>query len=694
MSRHPPASGGYTMVEMMVSLLILGVVVAGATGGWVYMVRGERLNSVQSELDMDVRKSMEQMKRDLRLSALDKMVFYPPGSGPYTAISFPMARDDNNDGLIEMTAGGSNILWDTTVIYHVWTGTPTRLLKTIFDPRDNTLTDAKRAEQLGSVAAKGNGKSTYGSANANTYQIFENLFTLKLWPKSSSFDGYNTVLDPSDPVSFGSILLTNGMHTFKFTVTGKNPASGGYYVGIDTLTVSPCGSEREAEAQLPATSQAGATAAIAYPAGGWSANSQLFFPATGTGATFTLTMENDRWEETNFKGRSTPSDRIAVVYDDSLKDYVVRLEGNEVTWTADGQTGDIAPRQDYLNGLAGCAVRMPIRGRYLLQNGGTMRVSGQAPAFLFCASDYGNIHIKKAYIAEAANHSNQTMNAAAAGTPLYFSTWPQFGSYSRAEVDIPYGNYWYASPTVPFSVDANKTYLVTLLIDLDDGNAPQWRETHSGSMGSWMIMATNNPTASDAQAADWSAKPVVGTNILCALWKIYTYYPTNGVFTSKIFDTKMSMPPYLNIKWNAEKPTGTTLLMKVRTGAQEDMSDAPDWATVSAMTTSPADLNPGNKRYIQFQSLFTPDNSGNYTPKLKDVTIRWTGETKIVDIGAVMAQGPNYGVVDLTVDGVAPTKGIRIDLSIFESIQNWSSSTSKYVVSSATAEVEPRNTGK
>ena len=142
---------GYSAVEMVIALAITTLVVASATSGWLYCVRGERMNSTQTELDIAVRNSMENLKHDLRLSSLDKMFFYPPGPGPYPAISFPMAADTNNDGLVEMDATGTNILWASTVIYHVWTGTPNELRKTVFYPRDNTLTPAQCQAQLGSV---------------------------------------------------------------------------------------------------------------------------------------------------------------------------------------------------------------------------------------------------------------------------------------------------------------------------------------------------------------------------------------------------------------------------------------------------------------------------------------------------------------------------------------------------------------
>ena len=59
---------GFTAVEMLVSTAIFSMAMAMAIGGWLYVFRGERMNSVQNELDMDVRSAMERIRADIRLS--------------------------------------------------------------------------------------------------------------------------------------------------------------------------------------------------------------------------------------------------------------------------------------------------------------------------------------------------------------------------------------------------------------------------------------------------------------------------------------------------------------------------------------------------------------------------------------------------------------------------------------------------
>jgi hypothetical protein len=133
--------------------------------------------------------------------------------------------------------------------------------------------------------------------------------------------------------------------------------------------------------------------------------------------------------------------------------------------------------------------------------------------------------------------------------------------------------------------------------------------------------------------------------------------------------------------------------LKVRTGENESLLDAPAWSNVTAFLTSPATITCGNKRYVQFQAILDPDYFGSNSPKLKDVTIKWTGATKVVDVSATMTKGPNYGICEVTVDGIPLTKGLRVDLEIYEDILGWGS-TPKRLTSSMTTEIEPRNTGK
>jgi hypothetical protein len=86
-------------MEMLIAALLMMFALTAVSIGFLFMYRGERLVSVQNKLDIDVRRSLERVRIDLRLSSLDKVFYYPMGPGPYTAISLPLAHDDNGDGL-------------------------------------------------------------------------------------------------------------------------------------------------------------------------------------------------------------------------------------------------------------------------------------------------------------------------------------------------------------------------------------------------------------------------------------------------------------------------------------------------------------------------------------------------------------------------------------------------------------------
>ena len=172
---------------------------------------------------------------------------------------------------------------------------------------------------------------------------------------------------------------------------------------------------------------------------------------------------------------------------------------------------------------------------------------------------------------------------------------------------------------------------------------------------------------------------------------MYTTYPTNGYYVSPVMDTQLDAPAYQNISWDAYEPWGSSLKLKVRSGNSNDLSDAQAWTNITAMT-SPGSINPGNSQYCQFYAEFEPSSSGLAAPKLKDVTVRWTGEERFVDVGGTFTKGPNYGTFDLTVDGQQIKTGVSIDLEIFKDTRGYRGT--RRITSALTSEVTPRNSGR
>lgn len=689
-------SSGFTMVEMMVATAVLTIAMTVAISGWLYVFRGEKMNSVQNELDMDVRAAMERLRADIRLSSIDKIYYYPAGPGPYSAISIPLARDDNGDDLIERDAGG-NIIWDQTVIYHVWAGTPNQLRRTIFDPRNTNRTPVEMQAQLDSVVTTGNGSATYDSMTATTRPIFENLFSWEIYGKGAQYDAYSPMISRDVNVVFGSALLMPGSHSLTFKVVGKNAASTGYGIGLDSIVMSPCGVPREVEAQT-VSAEVGTEAIAQYmPGGSWDGNYQMGFLATSTGQYFTLDMENDRWEETNFKTTGSQCDDARVEFEETYtpKDYVVRCMPPSTNWYASDQTLDETPDDSLGDLLRAKAIRILLRGLDMLDGNG-IRSSGLFRHVTFHAAQSKALHIAAAYIAPCASESNYTCDAASPGYQLFVG--------GAGDFTIPAAGSAEATSSVPLYIDRTNSYLVSFLVANSAGQADSLRWLQ-GSVspsnpippGCYFILPAAGPDTNTVKEANWSSSGNVFTGAyIYGVGSMSCLAASNGTWTSQIVDTHIEAPMYRELTWNEVKPSGTALNMKVRTSTKEDMSDAPAWSNVTAMTGGGA-INPPSRRYVQVQSKMWSDSTHRFVPSLKDFTLTWDGETRVADIGGTISQSPSNGVFEILLDGSNIIKrGVTIDLTIFQFVRGFTPGPtgSNMLTSTVSAEIEPRNTGK
>jgi len=450
---------GFTLTEVIVAASIMVVVMAGIMTGFVHLLRTADQSNNQNELDVQVQVATERLKTDLRLSALDRMFFYPPGSNTYTAVSFPIARDDNGDGMVEVDTN-RNIVWDQTVVYHAWQkGSTNELRVTTFRTRDNTLTPAQRQAQLNSVVTNGNGKSTYESASASTRTLFRNLFTWTLTPRGALYDGYSPTVDVDKDTILGFATLASGNHTYTFKVVDCNPNSAGYAIGLDTLLVSPSYGVREAEEQLPATAYAGNAPVDLYvPGGSVSGSRLLWLPAADTNSFVTLTLDNDRWEETNFADQDVNLSNTVVEMDESLdpNNIVARLEGGTNTWEAADATGDTYGQSAPSDIINGAAVRVLLRGADMV-DGMELRCGGQKCRINFRAADtpvHDKLYIRYAYIMPALDPTNALPDSAGGQQQLHFWGFESVTLNSGDEI-------W--SDWVNMPIDPDQSYLVAFL---------------------------------------------------------------------------------------------------------------------------------------------------------------------------------------------------------------------------------------
>jgi hypothetical protein len=440
------------------------------------------------------------------------------------------------------------------------------------------------------------------------------------------------------------------------------------------------------------------------PGGSWDGNHQLKFAAAGEKQYFVLSMKNDRWEETNFKSTGVTFDNTGVWFDQSLspRDFVVGLEGYGYNWYANEQTGDMYGRASAADEIRGCAVRVLVRGEEM-HSGSWIKNDGGNCLFLFrSAYDVGHmsrkLRIEGAYIAECADSTVPTMDAKpGTSAELRFYDYDIGAWTTKITIENGSAVWAYYPSSAPYPVEREKSYLVSFLVgaDADEGNPFVWSEKIDPSVpSSYILPASTNRTLADLTTPVWSTIPgAAASSNLYAVQYMYSMLPTSGVFVSQVYDTNNDSPAYSRMDWAADVPAGCTLRMKVRTGSDPEMSDAPAWSNVTAMASS-GGINPGSKRYVQFLARMTPNSVwwGSATPRLKNVTVAWAGHDSIVDIGGTFTKGPDCGIFEVFVDGRPLKTGVRVDLEIFQDTRGFVGN--RRVTSALSAMVTPRNSGR
>jgi len=303
-----------------------------------------------------------------------------------------------------------------------------------------------------------------------------------------------------------------------------------------------------------------------------------------------------------------------------------------------------------------------INGSELLDNGGWIVYSGARCKLSFQA---GAGFLKIANVRIGQTTSLEDTEFAFSGTPVnvpFPSTHIAPGKTNTSE--------W-----VDFEINATNNYLVEFTIANLLGN------------GHPMAWPNQRTTVPDCRVDG------VSTNAILGLCSIAVSYPEKGTYTSQIFDTRLDSPNYREISWNAELPPGTDIATKVRTGNQPDLSDASDWSTISSSSVNPHSISAPYKRYIQFQTILESSSDRLSTPKLKDLTIDWTGENRMVNISGIFTKGPEYGIVEVLVDGMPLQSALSVDLMIYKDLFSFKGE-SKRISSSLTAKIRPRNTGR
>lgn len=678
---------GYSLTEVVVASSILLMTVAVGLSGYIFSLKNTYQADVQSELDADVQLAIEMLKKDIRLSSMSLVQYYP-ATPPYTAISFPIAYDTDGDGMLQRE--NKYIIWNETVIYHVKTGTPNELIRTSFSPRDNSLDSAARFDQLEYVVKNG------GHQDATSKVIFQNLLSWELNPRNGQYNGYDSIHTFDKNVFLGYAFLDNGDHEITFE-TVEAGQGGGYKIGIDQLMASPAATPREGET-LTTKDESGASTQVLLDRQA-KGNYQLQFPATEVGDSFTAVVHNDKWTETNFENPASVKDvEIEFNEETTPKDIVVRLSGMNSVWDVENQTASSTYSSPGV-ALKGTAIRLLQKGDSIA-NGGFIQSGNPRSRLVFRASTAQALRIGNVYFGASAD--DESINMGYASTPVQLNLIDSYGNASSA-LTIPAGHS-VTSSWADIAISSTNNYLVSYTVadnPLQDSPAiwvDQNVPTNSAYATARIAFITGGASYSAATLAaepdNWDTlSDTSGLSIQPSLFgigleSIQTCYAPTGTFTSRIVDTTLDAPVYEQLSWTQDLPYGTALYFKVRTGNKSDLSDADSWDVITPSTL----ISAGYKRYVQFQAILTSDADMLKTPELKDTTIDWDGESRLVSIGGSFSKGPDHGVFEVSVDGEKLTSALIVDLEIYKDIRTMNN-TIRRISSSQKVELSPRNTG-
>jgi len=688
-------SKGFTLIEAVAAMAILVLALTMALSGYVFLLKNANQGNVQHELDVDVQLAIEHLKKDLRLSSMDEIFYYPENAPPYTALSFPVAHVNPDTGRLDQHPDTKEIIWDETIIYHIRPGSPDELVRTTFSPRNDSLTDDARQHQLNKVVADGDGGGAAGGENASSKVIFANLLDWELNPRIGQFSGYDAQDGQLEEVAMGYVLLDPGPHTFTFKVTGKDSRSSGYDISIDKFMASPSYRYREAEDQ-EIIGDSGIHAIKQYNPS-YLGKYYLYFPAEEKDDYFTIKLDNDCWEETNFGGQFSATDKTRIETDYTLDpvDVVVKLEGNDLTWTAETQTGDYMGGHNPTNNMEATVVRMMIKGANIENNGNFLECNGARCKLTFAASPSEALKIDHIYMGESMFSNSTIMALGALPHPATFN------NHTLTSIVIPAGEFQ-TTDWIDLPIDTDKNYIVSYAIIGGPGHdAPRiWRDVQALNLGSaptTQIAYIDPSSTLTPEAAvllsNWNMFPVGTTNWpsyeVLGLAGVTASYVDRGTYTSDIFDTMLNgLPTSTDMWWDEEG--GGNLAFKVRTG--ETLFDLLSEAWTNK-TSHAFFFSPPLKRYIQFQALMASDSATRLaSPILKDVTIKWAGERRMVNIQGMFSKGPNCGNFELSVDGKPLQSALIIDLEIYKITQAMNNQSRK-MTSSIKAEITPRNSG-
>jgi len=741
---------GFSLPEILAVSVVTVFLMLATVSMWMFTCKVRTVEMARTRLRVNLEISMERIKKEMRLSSSTYMSGYPLDAAEYTALSFPLATPDEN-GFYTLSSGF--VSWDTSVIYHSYLNTSTgkhELRRTVFTSNHDVLIDkTKREAQLTSVVTVGDGSAAENKANAVTTVIVPRSTAerkiedvdFKIVPIVQTFNCYSPDEQRTN-VSFGCIDLAPGEHDLKFTVTGKDAASSDYKFGIDTLSISPSGCNREPEILLAYTNlldtiygSSGDSETKNGPDSKWSGSYYLEYASNAQDDYLTLRLYYDLWRDSNFS--DAQMDNMLLSGNDLNAKLANVQEGAKVSWQgsveASGPTGT-STEADYPGpiDLRNKTIRVRLSQSNIMFRGDMVR-------FKFVSNSALPLRITKAYLdirdettdtepklkydpADGAQlelyqtyHAQIFFRDVATGEIMESVTIDPSNPQSAAEPKAFYSDW------VIYPFDSANSYFVTFHIADDAGNA--YAGYCPGVSGTSSYLVDGEANATLVNWAGYTDSVDVFSCMEADIWR------KDGSVTSAIYDTQISSPAYASVCWNENKPTNSTILVKARSSAAIDMAGASDWDSITGSGTNPHDLSIGTGQYVQFRAdlglnltwtclthtgvavtdtdykhsgvisctetgctkYLIPQASiatGSYCPWIDNVTIDWPGADKICQISGYLRQAPDYGIITLTVDGQPLMKVLNFQMTIRENIL------SKIYDASLAQDIEVRNTGK
>jgi len=715
------------LLETLFAVAVFALVISMSLGTWLlFMYKSNRANT-QASLDMDVRSVIERFRSEVRNTARETIIFYPEQREPYEAVGFALASDQDGDGLMDMEAGGTNILWRQTVVYHVWNHSPHQMRRTLFTNRNPDATYADRYNQVAAVVTSGEGGGAcLDGESSQSMVLFENLFTGKLWHAESRFDGYAPRPNTHDRITFGSLPLGPGEHTINFKIVDKNPDATGRRIRLDQVVACVSGWPREAELCVAG----GVSTAPAFVGQGIASGAYGLTATTASdGDKLSVTVYNDAIEECVFigEGRNVMFSNTVVRFDEAYTPtgfdqgvFAAKLDGQfKTAWwgsvQADLMAEDAVGREFITDDLkykpgTNCAIRIPVRGEYV-------RSDGYGPVFRMYKSAYNN----GLQILNPAYATTETPDSPSlADTNLVRLAMYQNGTLKASWASCTAGGVDLrpmAGPLTPVYVGQHFIFSCQMTVADPADDAIRAFRIADGGSECWVVKGGN---AATAMQPVWSGHEIVREKESTGAWKpclpglvcMAVNYADGGDYISHVFDTKNEAGATKSFTWEADVPAGTGLKLFARGGntLTEDgfgISDASAWENV-AEAVNGSTFSGSAGRYVQFRAIFTAQPARYYpgqgglgsqgpyrsgTPRVRRALFTWDGEEKYVDVAAELLKSPDCGVFAVDVDGRAMVQGVTMEIEIFKDVMTQGKAKER-LRSSMTAEIEPRNSGK